>query len=162
MAAVASLVNLGSGCTCTCSSGKFEGSFSLIKRVSYSRNYRASPRICVGKRWRYVSVCRFSVTTDYIADQGTSISLDSTFRGSNSDDADLVLKPAPKPQLKSDSRAENLLGIDSLDWDGSKLSSDSEDEKVNNDEEERNKVIESLGEALEKAEKLETSKKVSV
>ncbi|XP_027170477.1 translation initiation factor IF-2, chloroplastic [Coffea eugenioides] len=162
MAAVASLVNLGSGCTCTCSSGKFEGSFSLIKRVSYSRNYRASPRIWVGKRWRYVSVCRFSVTTDYIADQGTSISLDSTFRGSNSDDADLVLKPAPKPQLKSDSRAENLLGIDSLDWDGSKLSSDSEDEKVNNDEEERNKVIESLGEALEKAEKLETSKKVSV
>ncbi|KAL3508908.1 hypothetical protein ACH5RR_028309 [Cinchona calisaya] len=159
MAAIASLVNLGSGCTCTCSSGKFEGSFSLYRGVSYSRNF---PRVWIGRRWRYVSVCRYSVTTDVIADQGTSISLDSTFRGNSNDDADLVLKPAPKPQLKSDSRAETLLGMGSLDWNGSKISSDSDDEKVNNDEEERNKVIESLGEVLKKAEKLETSKKVSV
>ncbi|KAL3502969.1 hypothetical protein ACH5RR_037418 [Cinchona calisaya] len=162
MAAIASLVNLGSGCTCTCSSGKFEGSYTSIRKVSYTRNFRTFPRIWIGKRWRYVSVCRYSVTTAYIADQGTSISLDSAFRGNSCDDVDLVLESAPKPQLHSYSRAETLLGMGSLDWDGAKISSVSDDEKVKNDEKERNKVIESLGEVLEKAEKLETSKNLRV
>lgn len=158
MASIASLVNLGS--VCTCSSGQFEGSFSLVRTVSFCRNFRSFRRVWVGKRWSYVSVCRISVTTDYIAEPGTSVSLDSTFRGNSDDDADLVLKPAPKPQLKAGARADSLLNIGSGNWDGTKPSLVSKGEKY--DEEERNKVIESLGEVLEKAEQLETNKKVNI
>lgn len=158
MAAIASLVSLGS--VCTCSSGKFDGSFSLVKRVSFFRNFSSYGGVRLGKRWRYVSVCKFSITTDYIADPSTSVSLDSTFRGNSDDNSDLVLKPAPKPQFNSGARPESLLSIESGNWNGSKPISDSEDEK--NDEEERNKVVESLGEVLEKAEKLETNKKINV
>lgn len=150
MASMASLVSLGSGCTC--SSVQFEGSLSFVRRVSFSKNFRNA---WVGKRWRYVSVCKFSVTTDFVADQGTSVSLDSTYRGIKDDDADLILKPAPKPVLKTESKPEPILG-----WDSSKLGGDSDSKKKNDEEEERNMVIESLGEVLEKAEKLETSKKV--
>lgn len=158
MAGIASLVSLGS--VCTCSSGQFEGSFSLVRRVSFCRNFITYRGVRLGKRWRYVSVCRFSITTDYIAEPSTSVSLDSTFKGNSDDDTDLVLKPAPKPQFNSGARAESLLSIESGNWNGSKPISDSEDEK--NDEEERNKVMESLGEVLEKAEKLETNKQINV
>uniref|UniRef100_A0A5B7ACD6 Translation initiation factor IF-2, chloroplastic n=1 Tax=Davidia involucrata TaxID=16924 RepID=A0A5B7ACD6_DAVIN len=163
MASMASLVSLGS--VTASSSGHLEGSLSLVRRVSLSRNARSLRKIWAGKRWRYVGVCRYSVTTDYIAEQGTSVSLDSTYRGSKGNDADLVLKAAPKPVLKLGSKAEpitNINSVNSVPWDTTKLSGDSDDEKLNDDEEERSKVIESLGEVLEKAEKLETSKKVSV
>ncbi|CAN4104384.1 unnamed protein product [Withania somnifera] len=150
MTSMASLVSLGS--VCGCSSGQLEGSFSLVRRVSFSKSFRSLNRIWVGKRWRYVSICRYSVTTDFIADQGTSISLDS----SSSDDADLLLKPAPRPQLKPVPKPGPVLG------NGPVLSSVSDDEKRNPSEEERSKVIESLGEALEKVEKLETNRKTDV
>ncbi|CAI9088975.1 OLC1v1023448C1 [Oldenlandia corymbosa var. corymbosa] len=161
MTTMASLVNLGNVYTCTCSTGKFEGSYSLFRRVSYSRNFRTIPfpRSWVGKRWKYVAVCRYSVTTDYISDPSTSISLDSTFRESSGNDADLVLKPAPKPQLQSGPKAQPLVGMGSLDL---KTNSGSDNEQDKNNEEGKNKVIESLGEVLEKAEKLENNKKVSV
>ncbi|KAJ8567915.1 hypothetical protein K7X08_020637 [Anisodus acutangulus] len=150
MSSMASLVSLGS--VSGCSSGQFEGSFSLVRRISFSNNFRSLNRILVGKRWRYVSVCRYSVTTDFIADQGTSIS------SSNKDeDADTLLKPAPRPQLKPGPKPGPALG------NGPVLRSDSDDEKRNNpNEEERSKVIESLGEALEKVEKLETNRKTNV
>ncbi|XP_057948126.1 translation initiation factor IF-2, chloroplastic [Malania oleifera] len=142
MASLASLVSLGSGGAS--SSGQFEGTLSLVRRVSFSKP---------NKSWRCLpySVCRYSVTaTDFIAEQGSSVSLDSAYkRGSKNEDADLVLKPAPRPMVKS----VNL--VSSKPWDTSKESSD--DEKLD-EVEERNKVIESLGEVLEKAEKLETAR----
>ncbi|KAL0306637.1 UNVERIFIED_CONTAM: Translation initiation factor IF-2, chloroplastic [Sesamum radiatum] len=66
---------------------------------------------------------------------------------------------APKPVLKSGSKVDPLL---SMPWDESKLGQNSGNGKVSDREEDRSKVIESLGEVLEKAEKLETSKKVNV
>ncbi|CAL5393690.1 unnamed protein product [Camellia sinensis] len=154
MASLASLVSLGSAGTS--SSGNFERSFSIVQRVYFSRNVHSFHGILVKKRWGYVGVCRYSVTTNYIADQGTCALLDSTFRGRKGDNSNIVLKAAPKAVLKSGSKAKSPLNINSVPWDPSKFSGDSDDD------EERNKVIESLGEGLEKAEKLETSKRVSV
>ncbi|XP_009601340.1 translation initiation factor IF-2, chloroplastic [Nicotiana tomentosiformis] len=162
MTSMASLVSLGSVCGCS-SGGQFEGSFSLVRRVSLANNFRNFNRIWVGKRWRYVSVCRYSVTTDFVAaDQGTSISLDSSSRSNKEDDADLLLKPSPKPQLKPGPKPGPALGMGPVSRNGPVSSSGSDDEKGNPNEEERSKVIESLGEALEKAEKLETNRKANV
>ncbi|XP_052178129.1 translation initiation factor IF-2, chloroplastic [Diospyros lotus] len=162
MASMASLVSLGSASSS--SSAQFEGSLSLVQRVSFCRNVRSFRKIWLGKRWRYMGVCRYSVTTEYITEQGTSVSLDSTYTGSKDNEADLVLKAAPKPVLKPEPKAEspsNISSGNSVPWDHSELSGDSDDEKLKDDEEQRNKVIESLGEVLEKAEKLETSKRPS-
>ncbi|CAJ2659332.1 unnamed protein product [Trifolium pratense] len=115
-------------------------SHSVVRRISVSRgNCNNKGK----KRWHCVSlsVCRYSVTTtDFVANQGNSVSLDSTnidgdnkggdSGGSVGGGGGFVLKPSPKPVLKSSS----------------------------NDVDERTKVIESLGEVLEKAEKLENSK----
>ncbi|KAI3457575.1 hypothetical protein Pfo_014238 [Paulownia fortunei] len=157
MASLASLVNLGS--VNMISLGNFDGSVCLVRRVSFHRNGSSSRRFWSGKRWRYVGICRYSVTTDYIAEQGTSVSLDSTYRGSKDNDADTFLIAAPKPVLKSGSKVDPLLN---MHWDESKLGGNSDNEKTSDREEERSKVIESLGEVLEKAEKLETSKKVNI
>lgn len=120
-------------------------SHSMVRRVSLSRGN------CKGrKRWHCVSlsVCRYSVTTtDFVADQGNSLSLDSNSSSSSNkggdDGAGFVLKPPPKPVLKApDNRSDPILGPS----------------RATGDVEERNKVIESLGEVLEKAEKLGNSK----
>ncbi|KAL1815805.1 translation initiation factor IF-2, chloroplastic [Daucus carota subsp. sativus] len=158
MNSIASLVSLGS--VCSCSSVQFEGSLSSVSRVSLSQSFGSFRKVKVGRRWRYVSVCKYSITTDYIADQGTSVSLDSTFKGSKEDGSDLILKPSPRPVLKPGPKVEPVSGLNSLKGGPLKPSGDSEDEKLKVEEEERNKVIESLGEVLEKAEKLETRKKV--
>ncbi|XP_058221347.1 translation initiation factor IF-2, chloroplastic-like [Rhododendron vialii] len=164
MASVASLVSLGS--TSVSQSGYSEGSLSLVHGFSLSRNAGSFRPIWVGKRWRYVGVCRYSVTTtDYIDEQGTSVSLDRGSKDKN--DVDLVLKAAPKPLLKSPPKIQppvNNNTRNSVGWDPSKLGGHSEDGKSMDDEGERNKVMESLGEVLEKAEKLETSstKRVSI
>ncbi|GFZ05163.1 translation initiation factor 2, small GTP-binding protein [Actinidia rufa] len=160
MASLASLVSFGSASPS--SSGHFEGSFSLVQRATLFGNVPSFHRIWVGER-RYLGVCRFSVTTDYLTDQGTSVSLNST--QSKENDTDLVLKAAPKPMLKSESKTESPLNINSRNsghWDNLECSRDSGDGKLEEDEEERNKMMESLGEVLEKAEKLETSKRVGV
>ncbi|KAJ0044455.1 hypothetical protein Pint_04964 [Pistacia integerrima] len=166
MPSLASLVSLGGISVVGTSGSSSESScYSLVKRVSLlsKANYRGK------KRW----VCKYSVTTtttatDFIADQANgSVSLDSsnTYTGSSSSSKDesgndngdsdngIVLKPAPKPVLKSPLgvKGEPVLGMNSVGWDASRVSGDS-------DEEERNKVIESLDEVLEKAEKLETRK----
>ncbi|XP_031257050.1 translation initiation factor IF-2, chloroplastic-like [Pistacia vera] len=170
MPSLASLVSLGGISVVGTSGSSSESScYSLVKRVSLlsKANYRGK------KRW----VCKYSVTTtttatDFIADQANgSVSLDSsnTYTGrssssssskdesgnDNGDNSDngIVLKPAPKPVLKSPPgvKGEPVLGMNSVGWDASRVSGDS-------DEEERNKVIESLDEVLEKAEKLETGK----
>ncbi|OAY28880.1 translation initiation factor IF-2, chloroplastic isoform X2 [Manihot esculenta] len=155
MPSLASLISLGSFSVTAAITSSSESSpspsySSFVRRVSLAkRSFRSA------KRWH--CVCRYSVTTpDFIAEQGNAVSLDSnnSFRASNNGDVDneIVLKPAPKPVLKSaslGSKGESLLGVSSIELDPS---SDSDDER------ERNEVIESLGEALQKAEKLENSK----
>ncbi|XVF18218.1 hypothetical protein REPUB_Repub11eG0002600 [Reevesia pubescens] len=119
---LASLVNLGTlnGTFINyCSEPVSSSYYSCIRRVSLSK--RSISRKCK---------CKCSVAaTDF--------------------DAEIVLKPAPKPVLKSQG-AKNDKG---LSWNGELSEGVDEDEEEN----ERNKVIESLGEVLEKAEKLETS-----
>ncbi|KAJ8443246.1 hypothetical protein Cgig2_010141 [Carnegiea gigantea] len=155
MAAMASLVSLGS-CV-TSSSGNFEVSFSLVKRVSFPRrvchcNFRHSGE---GNRWRYVSVCRFSVITDYIPDQGNAVSLENPYGGSKDEDKDLILKPSPKHVLKSGSETDPQLEGNSAPWKALEFNAESNNGNLN-DVVERKKVIESLDKVLEKAERLET------
>ncbi|GJR27177.1 translation initiation factor IF-2, chloroplastic [Tanacetum coccineum] len=156
MASFASLVGLGS--TCTCSGGQLE----LGTRVSVRRVYLPSSNcgfhnLLVGKRWRYVSICKYSVATDFIADQGTSVSLNASNKSNGDEGSDLLLKPTPRrpvlkpPEVKVEQVSSSGSSGNSV-WDRSKLG----------EQEERNKVIESLGEVLEKAEKLETSKNVDI
>ncbi|KAB2096253.1 hypothetical protein ES319_A01G096200v1 [Gossypium barbadense] len=106
--------------------------YSCVRRVSLSK--RSFSRKCK---------CKYSVApTDFVAEANNS----SSYKDS---DAEIVLKPAPKPVLKSEG-AKNNKG---LSWNAELSEGEDEDKEEN----ERNKVIESLGEVLEKAEKLETS-----
>ncbi|GMJ02882.1 fu-gaeri1 [Hibiscus trionum] len=108
--------------------------YSCVRRVSLSK--RSFSRKCL---------CKYSVApTDFVAEANDASS--SSYKDS---DAGIVLKPAPKPVLKSEA-AKNDKG---LSWNGEL----SEGEDGGKEESERSKVIESLGEVLEKAEKLETS-----
>ncbi|CAH9104310.1 unnamed protein product [Cuscuta epithymum] len=152
MSTMTSLVNLGS--VCRCSSGQYEGPSSLAGSISFAKNFRSFRRIWVGKQWRYVSICRYSVTADFVADQGTSITLDSLPRSSEDDkSSDLILNQTPKPQLKPVTEIAPLSGLSSSAWDGTKISSDSNIE-------DKSKLIESLGEVLDKVEKLDMLKRV--
>ncbi|KAL9232511.1 hypothetical protein vseg_007618 [Gypsophila vaccaria] len=162
MATMASLVSLGSSGAANCS-GCFEVSFSLLKRVSYPRK----PCCCNfrhlgggGKRWHYVSVCRLSVVTDYISEPGGGVvSLENAYKGAKSEevdrdgdgDGDVVLKPSPKPVLKPASNGEAKFGGSTGGWNVG-----SGNGKLDNADE-RKKVIDTLDEVLEKAERLETS-----
>ncbi|PIN14407.1 Mitochondrial translation initiation factor [Handroanthus impetiginosus] len=157
MASLASLANLGS--VNMISLGNFDGSVCLVRRVSFPRNGRSFRSFYSGRRWRYVGVCRYSVTTNYIAEQGTSVSHDSTYGGGKDNGSDTFLKAAPKPVLKSESNVDPLRG---MSGDESKLSRDSTDGSLSDMDEERSTAIESLEEVLEKAEELQTSKKVNV
>ncbi|KAL1299928.1 hypothetical protein HN51_044515 [Arachis hypogaea] len=130
---------------------------SVVRRVSLSRGNSIKDK----RRWHCISlsVCRYSVTTtDFVADQGNSVSLDSnSSRGSQGGDdgsGGFVLKPPPKPVLKSQENKDSpLLGSNSESWGNSRNG-----KSLDDDVQERNKVIESLGEVLEKAEKLESPK----
>ncbi|XP_021743279.1 translation initiation factor IF-2, chloroplastic-like [Chenopodium quinoa] len=152
MATMASLVTLGSsGTSC---SGNLEVSFSLVNKISIPRrvcrcNFR---HLGGGRRWQYVSVCKLSIVTDYISEQGNAVSLENTYKGSK--DEDLILKPSPKPVLQSGSNGNRKLGESSGGWEESKIDAGSSNGKLGNVEE-RKKVIESLDEVLEKAERLE-------
>ncbi|XP_051135085.1 translation initiation factor IF-2, chloroplastic [Andrographis paniculata] len=157
MAYLASLANLGS--LNMISFGNFDGSVCFVRKVSFNRNGANFRRFWSGERWRYISVCKYSVTTDFVAEHGTSVSLDSPYEGGKDNKNDALLKPAPKPVLKSESRDNSLPG---MSWDESKLGVESNNEKPDRKEEERSQVIESLEEVLEKAEKLETRKTVNV
>ncbi|KAI3942926.1 hypothetical protein MKW92_018954 [Papaver armeniacum] len=161
MASLASLASLGS--VRPSSSCYFEGSSPLVRRISISSKGGVSFLNCPnGQKWNCASVCKCMVTTaSFVAEQGnSSISLDSTLRDENNA-ADLVLKPSPKPVLKSPPRLEPpVLNAapprNSVYIPPKKPSVNSSSDKSENLEE-RNKVIESLGEVLEKAEKLETT-----
>ncbi|XVE52832.1 hypothetical protein DITRI_Ditri02bG0155800 [Diplodiscus trichospermus] len=132
---LASLVNLGTlnaNFINYCPEPVSSSYSSCIRRVSLSK--RSFSKKCK---------CKYSVAaTDFVV-EANNASSSSSYKDT---DAEIVLKPAPKPVLKSEG-AKNEKGST---WNGRLNESDEE-------ENERNKVIESLGEVLEKAEKLETS-----
>ncbi|EYU26257.1 hypothetical protein MIMGU_mgv1a001022mg [Erythranthe guttata] len=141
MASLASLANLGS--VNMISFSNFDGSVCLVRSIAFHRNGASFRRSWSSKRLSYVGVCRYSLTTDVITDQGTSVSLDS----SKESDTDTFLKAAPKPVLKAGPKVNNPI-----------LSPPLDSKKTNGASGERGSVIESLGAVLEKAEKLETKK----
>ncbi|KAH6780831.1 Translation initiation factor 2 [Perilla frutescens var. hirtella] len=157
MSSLASPLNLGT--VNTLSFCNFESSVCLVGRVPFRRNGSSFRKCWSGKRWKYAGVCKYFVTTNYTAEQGTSISLDSTYRDSKDGDADPFIVAAPKPILKSGSKVEPLL---SMAWDEKRRDGNLDDETMSDRDKERIRVLESLGEVLEKAEKLETSKKVNL
>lgn len=150
LSSLASLVSPGG----TGPSVSSDASYALVKRVSLSRR-----NINGAKKW----LCRYSLstssTTDFITEQSSSsVSIDSnSFKGSieGGDDSEIVLKQAPNPVLKPPvARVERGLGVSSsAPW--------SKEGKFGGEEEERKKAIESLGEVLDKAERLEIPKPVS-
>ncbi|CAE5957731.1 unnamed protein product [Arabidopsis arenosa] len=155
MPSLASLVSLGGACASVSGTSSSDASYALVKRVSLSRR-----SVKGTKKW----LCRYSVsssttttTADFIAEQNNnSVSVDSnSFRGSKEgDDSEVVLKQTPKPVLKPPvARVERGLGVNTAPW-----SKDLSNGGKFDGEEERNKVIESLGEVLDKAEKLEIPK----
>lgn len=154
MPSLASLVSLGGAGASVSGTSSSDASYALVKRVSLSRR-----SVKGTKKW----LCRYSVssstttTTDFIAEQNNnSVSIDSnSFRGSTEgDDSEIVLKQTPKPVLKPPvARVERGLGVNSAPW-----TKDLSNGGKFDGEEERNKVIESLGEVLDKAERLEIPK----
>ncbi|KAF5728215.1 translation initiation factor IF-2 chloroplastic [Tripterygium wilfordii] len=134
MATLASLASLGNASVVVTSSSEKTPSYILVRRVPLLSRVKVISRC----------ICKYSVTTaDFITEKGNS-----RYRGSNDSNTEIALRPAPKPVLKS--KGEPLLGVNSVRW---KSGDDDEEEK----EKERSKVIESLGEVLEKAERLEAS-----
>ncbi|CAK8534802.1 unnamed protein product [Lathyrus sativus] len=144
MSSLASPVSLGSFIGASCS-------HSVVRRVSLSRGNCVKGK----KRWHCVSlsICRYSITTtDFVADHGNPIPLDSSNnRDSGKGDGGFGLKPPPRPVLKS-SDNDAVLGS------GSGVGGSLRNNQGSDNVEERNKVIESLGDVLEKAEKLGNSK----
>ncbi|XP_010480510.1 PREDICTED: translation initiation factor IF-2, chloroplastic-like [Camelina sativa] len=162
MPSLASLVSLGGACASVSGTSSSDASYALVKRVSLSRR-----SVKGTKKW----LCKYSVssstttttststTADFIAEQNnSSVSIDSnSFRGSidgGGDDSEVVLKQNPKPVLKPPvPRVERGLGVNTAPW-----SKDLSNGGKFDGQEERNKVIESLGDVLDQAEKLEIPK----
>lgn len=136
MDSLASSLNLGT--VNKISFCKFHGFECLDRRVSFHRDDISFRKFWSGKRLKYVGICKY-----YVIEQGASLSLDST----NS-----VGSP-PNPVLKSGPKVDPLFSI--------VLDEGLDNERVSDKEKERSTVIETLGEALEKAEKLENSEKVN-
>ncbi|EOA39557.1 hypothetical protein CARUB_v10008177mg [Capsella rubella] len=153
MPSLASLVSLGGACASVSGTSSSDASYALVKRVSLSRR-----SVKGTKKW----LCRYSVsssttttTADFIADQNNNSIDSNSFRGSkDGDDTEVVLKQNPKPVLKPPMpRVERVLGSNTAPW-----TKDLSNGGKFDGEEERNKVIESLGDVLDKAEKLEIPK----
>ncbi|KAG1338527.1 translation initiation factor IF-2, chloroplastic [Cocos nucifera] len=161
MASPASLATLGSVRTNPSTVFEVSPSPGAVRRI------RIISRISFGsvggvRRWSHSPgrVCRCLVTTDLIEEKGIPFSSESTFRGSSDareDDADLVLKPPPKPVLKAQPNGPDP--VNSALWSPDRVV---HNQRPETGEEDREKVIESLGDVLEKAEKLETAKTVKL
>ncbi|CAL9145371.1 unnamed protein product [Musa hybrid cultivar] len=163
MASPASLASLGSARSV--SSGVFE----VFPSVVAVRRVHVVSSIRVGgfdgwKKWRRVRgrVCKCMVTTNLIEEREIPFSAESTLKVSNSsggrnDDADLILKPPSKPVLKPLPNGQ----VDPSNSGSSIWSSDMVVRvKPMAAVEDTEKVIESLGEVLEKVEELETTNAV--
>uniref|UniRef100_A0A1D1Y068 Translation initiation factor IF-2, chloroplastic n=1 Tax=Anthurium amnicola TaxID=1678845 RepID=A0A1D1Y068_9ARAE len=165
MGSPASLATLGGaraspsvGSLDCCSSPLVVGRIRVLPRISYAN-------CLLTRRWPH-GVCKCMVRTD-LMEKG---SVEFTFKGSSNSisgagggggkdqDTDLVLKPSPKPVL---STRPNVLvdPVASLPLSPARLFRDDGPEKAVED---REKVIESLGEVLEKAEKLEAASSVKL
>ncbi|XP_068654010.1 translation initiation factor IF-2, chloroplastic-like [Aristolochia californica] len=161
MASLASLATLGSART---NSSVCDGFPVAVRRTSV---IRGSSFIHFPPRWSrgYPWVCKCStVTTELIAELGNSVPSESTFRGSKDEDSDLILKPSPKPLLKAPLKPEPILTVNSrnsVPWTPTKPGRNPLEEKSEK-EEDRVRVIESLGEVLEKAEKLENATRTKI
>lgn len=123
---------------------------SVISRISF-RN--------LGQKQKWVlhspgSLCKCMVTTNLIDEKGFSSSLESVFQSSSAEDADLVLKASPKPVLRGVPNGPNSVNAIPLSTERVFTSRSGRNE-------DREKVIKSLGEVLEKAEKLETGMMVN-
>ncbi|CAL9153899.1 translation initiation factor IF-2, chloroplastic [Musa acuminata AAA Group] len=160
MASPASLASLGSARSVS------PGVFEVFPSVVAVRRVHVVSSIRVGgfdgwKKWRRVRgrVCKCMVTTNLVEEREIPFSAESTLKVSNSsggrnDDADLILKPPSKPVLKPLPNGQ----VDPSNSGSSIWSSDMVvREKPMAAVEDTEKVIESLGEVLEKVEKLETT-----
>lgn len=141
LASVASVVSAGSSANRSPS----EVSYSLVGKIAFPR----------GKYWSGIKRlhCKYSVTTtDFIAEQTNTVSLDSSngYGGDKEDDNGILLKPAPRPVVKPSNKT-NSVGLEP-----SRPNRDSTVEMLD-DLENKNNVLESIDEVLEKAEKLEKS-----
>lgn len=142
-------------------------------RISHSAHPEAASLVLAGRRIRVISrisfsnfgrrqqlvlhspgsLCRCMVTTNLVDEKRISSSLESVYQASSvgkDEDADLVLKAAPKPVLRE--RLNDPAGQ------VSNIRSSSErvfTRKSSESDEDREKLIKSLGVVLEKAEKLE-------
>lgn len=152
MASPASLATLGSARPSPCCSSNTllatvtvsnykRNTIHVISRINFaSYGYAIIPRHISNTR-----ICKCMVTTNLIEEKGISASFNNT----KDQDSDIVLKPGPKPVLNLRPNAPIRPVIND------KRSSNSAADAAAVDD--RDKVIESLEEVLEKAEKLETS-----
>eukprot|EP01018_Ginkgo_biloba_P016662 Gb_26690 [translate_table: standard] len=169
MASLSSLATVGSARVN--SSSFFEGSQPLIGRVILINRSTRKSNGSVSKhggnrhKWTRIPVYNCLATTGLLEEQGKSFSNESDLK-ENSGNDEVVLKPAPKPVLRvgpkvnSNPKAEssNLMGVrwaPKVDSDKVSLVSKENARSGNVDDKNGNKgAIESLGEILEKAEKL--------
>ncbi|KAI0495710.1 hypothetical protein KFK09_022013 [Dendrobium nobile] len=123
----------------------------VISRLSFSNS---------GRRQQWVlhsrgGVCKCMVTTNLIDEKRVSSSLESVYQASSAskdEDADLILKAAPKPVLKGRPNSPANFASSTTSSNGKILTG----KRIETRDEDREKVIKSLGEVLEKVEKLET------
>ncbi|RZS22622.1 hypothetical protein BHM03_00055426 [Ensete ventricosum] len=164
MASPASLASLGSARHVS-SPGVFEVSPSAVtvRRIHVVSSVRFSS-FYGSMQWRIARgrVCKCMVTTNLIEERGIPVSSESTFKVSNSnvsrnDDADLILKPPPKPVLRAPPNGRlDPSNSASSNWSSDKAVREKPATPVEDSEE----MMESLGEALAKVEKLETANAV--
>ncbi|RRT65971.1 hypothetical protein B296_00019873 [Ensete ventricosum] len=164
MASPASLASLGSARHVS-SPGVFEVSPSAVtvRRIHVVSSVRFSS-LYGSMQWRIARgrVCKCMVTTNLIEERGIPVSSESTFKVSNSnvsrnDDADLILKPPPKPVLRAPPNGRlDPSNSASSNWSSDKAVREKPATPVEDSEE----MMESLGEALAKVEKLETANAV--
>ncbi|CAN1179150.1 Translation initiation factor IF-2, chloroplastic [Linum perenne] len=156
MPSLASLVSFGSLSMAVGTSTTPEcSSYSVVRRISVSK--RALRR---ARKWHCIStssICRDSVTTTgLVAEQANGVSSNSSsssIRSSNDandgDGNDIVLRAAPKPLLRPPS-----IGLTNQ----SSGSSMKDAGSLGGGKDEKSRIIMSLDEVLEKAEKLEAAK----
>ncbi|CAN0891182.1 Translation initiation factor IF-2, chloroplastic [Linum grandiflorum] len=149
MPSLASLVSFGSLSMAlgTSTASPECSSYSVVRRISVSK--RALRR---SRTWHCIStssICRDSVSaTGLVADQANAMSPGGVIRGSSDgndgDGSDIVLRAAPKPLLRPPSIDRGRLGGENVVGGGK--------------DDDKSRIIMSLDEVLEKAEKLETAK----
>ncbi|KAF3782898.1 Translation initiation factor IF-2 [Nymphaea thermarum] len=151
MASLASLATLGSARVS--SSTSFESSAQLSVPLVRNLPSNSKPR-----RWSHFLSCKYVVTTDFITEKGDFVSHDPNFRNSKEEDADFVLNPLPKPTLKTRPSIEPVRKP--MPRNSAPKSNGYELPNGKSGElDDKNKVIESLDDVLEKAERLESMSK---